>query len=64
MPKVVATQVDCTSDAAVERIIQAYQAVTEREIGVGDYLVIFVMQKHAESGAIVCKTIRVPLKQH
>lgn len=63
MPKVVSTQVDCEAEEAVERIIQAYQAVTEREIGVGDSLVIFVTQQRTD-GQVACKTIRVPLKQH
>lgn len=64
MPKVVATQVDCDARDAIERIIQAYQAVTEREIGVGDSLVICVTQKQADKDVVICKTMRVPLKQH
>jgi 20S proteasome subunit beta 6 len=63
IPKVVSTQVDCEAEEAVERIIQAYQAVTEREIGVGDSLVIFVTQLRTD-GNLDCKTIRVSLKQH
>jgi hypothetical protein len=37
--------------------------VTEREIGVGDSLVIFVTQLRTD-GNLDCKTIRVSLKQH
>ena len=61
----VPTQVDCTAEEAVSILIDAYRSVSEREIGVGDKMVVCVVKRHAnvEKG-VECTTFSVPLKQH
>ena len=61
----VPTQVECTSEEAVSILIDAYRSVSEREIGVGDKMVICVVKRrsHPEQG-VECHTFTVPLKQH
>ena len=61
----VPTQVDCTPEEAVSILIDAYRSVSEREIGVGDKMVICVVKRHADSeNGVECTTFSVPLKQH
>jgi hypothetical protein len=37
--------VDCSADEACRILLQAYRAVSEREIGVGDYVVLYCLQR-------------------
>mmetsp|Transcript_4960 Transcript_4960/g.7521 ORF Transcript_4960/g.7521 Transcript_4960/m.7521 type:complete len:347 (-) Transcript_4960:408-1448(-) len=66
IPKAVQTQVECTADEAVALLIRGYRSVAERDIGVGDKMVICVTQ-HCKDGPSVhnrLKVLEVPLKQH
>lgn len=56
-------QVEGTADEAVKTLYDAYLSVSEREIGVGDRLVLLVSEKSSE-GLFDCRTIVLPLKQH
>jgi 20S proteasome subunit beta 6 len=58
-----AKQVEGTADQAVQILCQAYRSVSEREIGVGDKLVLHVSEKTPE-GDVDCRVIILPLKQH
>ncbi len=55
-----------TSDDAIQRLIQAYQAVTEREIGVGDSLVLCLLYRDSKDShdSPKCQIFRFPLKTH
>ena len=65
MTTTVLTQVDCTCEEAVQNIVAAYRSVSEREIGVGDKLVICVVQQQKSPGtSVACHTFVVPLKEH
>jgi 20S proteasome subunit beta 6 len=61
-------QVDCSSDEAMTRVIEAYHAVAEREIGVGDSVVLCLLEPSSSEGedpaVVKCRIIRVPLKKH
>lgn len=57
------TVVDDTSEEAIVKLTQAYHAVTERDIGVGDSLVLCLLERQ-EDGTRRRRMIRVPLKQH
>ena len=63
MPRVVDTQVSCSADEAISRLIRGYKSVAERDIGVGDSVVLCVTQRH-ENGKITCRVLSVPLKTH
>jgi len=69
--------VDCSAEDAVKNVIQAYHSVAEREIGVGDSLVLCLLEqvdgaeKSSEQENFSdtedrnqCRLIRIPLKQH
>ena len=58
--------VDCSADEAIMLLTQAYHAVTERDIGVGDSLVLCVLSysKNDGDGSRNCRIVRVPLKTH
>jgi len=70
--------VDCSAEDAIKNVIQAYHAVAEREIGVGDSLVLCLLEQEdvieksssqekitsATENGTPCRIIRVPLKQH
>lgn len=64
--------VDCSPDEAIRRVVEAYHAVAEREISVGDSLVLCLLQNKKSSKAtsptaessVSCCVSRVPLKQH
>jgi 20S proteasome subunit beta 6 len=60
----VPAQVDCTAEEAVSIIIDAYRSVSEREIGVGDNLIICVVEKEPKSDSVQCKVYKLPLKKH
>jgi 20S proteasome subunit beta 6 len=55
-----------TADQALQGVIKAYQAVAEREISVGDSLLICVLQRKpkGESALVTCKVQLVELKRH
>jgi 20S proteasome subunit beta 6 len=63
MPHVVETRVSCSADKAVARLIRGYKSVAERDIGVGDSVVLCVTQRD-ENGDTTCRVISVPLKTH
>ena len=70
--------VSCTKDEAVTILRDAYRAVSEREIGVGDQVVIWTLQRHHHRGGVETnkkeqqqrrrayeyQIIRFPLKKH
>ena len=65
-------QVDCTAEEAIDILCQAYRSVSEREIGVGDTLVLHVSEADNNNnnnnddgrGAVSSRILIVPLKQH
>ena len=57
-------QVDGTVSEAVETLCKAYRSVSEREIGVGDKLVLHVSELMKASGNVRRRVLVVPLKQH
>jgi 20S proteasome subunit beta 6 len=58
-----ARQIEGTATQAVEKLCMAYRAVSEREIGVGDKLVLHVSEMSPE-GDINCRVVIAALKQH
>jgi len=61
----VQTTVNCSWEEAVENIAQAYLSVAEREISVGDEIVICVVHAPKLKGDnTVCDMFRYPLKKH
>jgi 20S proteasome subunit beta 6 len=56
-------QVDGTANEAVEILCKAYRSVSEREIGVGDKLVIHVSEINSND-EVSRRVFVVPLKQH
>jgi 20S proteasome subunit beta 6 len=56
------TMVKGTADDAIECLCKAYRSVSEREIGVGDNLVIHVSEN--VDGEINVRVLIVPLKEH
>lgn len=56
-------QVDGTVSEAVETLCKAYRSVSEREIGVGDKLVVHISEM-TPSGKVKRRVLVVPLKQH
>ena len=56
-------QVTETVEQAVQIIYHAYRAVSEREIGVGDKLVLCVSEEKKD-GVATCRVIILPLKEH
>lgn len=63
MPHVVETRVRCSAEEAVARLIRGYKSVAERDIGVGDSVVLCVTQRN-ENGDTTCRVMSVPLKTH
>jgi 20S proteasome subunit beta 6 len=63
MPHVVKTRVSCSADEAVARLIRGYKSVAERDIGVGDSVVLCVAQRN-QNGGTTCRVVSVPLKTH
>lgn len=59
-------QVDCSPEEAMDRVVEAYHAVAERDIGVGDSVVLCLMEpSEGESDTPVkCRIVRVALKKH
>lgn len=55
-------QVEGTAEHAIHQLCQAYRSVSEREIQVGDNLVLHVSQR-MEDGNVNCQVIIAPLKQ-
>lgn len=55
-------QVEGTAQHAIYQLCQAYRSVSEREIQVGDNLVLHVSQT-MKDGSVNCQVIIVPLKQ-
>lgn len=60
----VPTQVDCTEEEAISILIEGYRSVSEREIGVGDNLVLCVLKRRAREEGVRCNIYSVPLKKH
>jgi 20S proteasome subunit beta 6 len=56
--------VEGTADEAVETLCHAYRSVSEREIGVGDSLVLHISEIDPSDGDVTCRVLVVPLKQH
>jgi 20S proteasome subunit beta 6 len=56
-------QVDGSADDAIECLCKAYRSVSEREIGVGDNLVLHVSETHND-GSVSCRVLVVKLKDH
>lgn len=63
-PNVVKTQVECTPDEAISRLIRAYRSVAERDIGVGDKLVLCVTQRLDGKTSTRVNVVDVSLKRH
>jgi 20S proteasome subunit beta 6 len=57
------TQVAGTSQEVVETLVDAYRAVSEREIGVGDSIVCYVVQRTANE-QFERQVLKFPLKKH
>jgi 20S proteasome subunit beta 6 len=57
-------QVEGTADDAIETLYKAYRSVSEREIGVGDNLVLRVLERIPENGKVSSRVVVVPLKEH
>ena len=55
----VQTTVSCSWQSAVKHVATAFQSVAEREISVGDDVVVCVMRSNGSS-----ETYRIPLKRH
>ena len=55
-------RVDCTVNEAMSNLVKAYRSVSEREIGVGDKLVLFVAEKLGSK--VRSKVCVFPLKSH
>ena len=65
IPKVAPTTVDCSVEDSIDHLKRAYQAVTEREISVGDSMVMTILQHNREDPQqpnVSCRVIRVPLR--
>jgi len=60
----VQTYVDCEVEEAVGMVVKAYQAVCEREIGVGDEVCVCVVKSSSEGKGGRMQVLRFPLKQH
>ncbi|KAL7541745.1 hypothetical protein ACHAWF_007013 [Thalassiosira exigua] len=60
----VKTTVNCSWAEAVNKVACAYQSVAEREISVGDEIVICVVNSATENGEPVMDIFRFPLKKH
>jgi 20S proteasome subunit beta 6 len=63
------TQVSCTSQETVNILRRAYEAVSEREIGVGDQLIVCVVRRVRDEegdseGLFESRVITFPLKKH
>ena len=59
--------VDCSSEEAITLLTQAYHAVTERDISVGDSLVLCLVSNSEDDDGSMhrkCRILRVPLKSH
>jgi 20S proteasome alpha/beta subunit len=56
-------RVDCSVDEALDTLVKAYRSVSEREIGVGDKLVVHVAKKSADGDAN-SQVFVYPLKLH
>jgi 20S proteasome subunit beta 6 len=56
-------RVEGTADQAVATLYDAYRSVSEREIGVGDKLVLHVSECN-DTDEIDCRVIVLPLKEH
>ena len=59
----VKTFVDCTAQDAIGFLVKGYRAVAEREITVGDYVVLLLVQKCRDDGYDV-KVMKFQLKKH
>jgi 20S proteasome subunit beta 6 len=61
-----ATQVDCeTPEEAVKILLAAYRSVSEREIGVGDHVIFYTVQRMVGKGErYESKIWTAPLKKH
>lgn len=57
-------RVDGTVTEAVETLCKAYRSVSEREIGVGDKLILHVSEIVNNSNKVTRRVLVVPLKQH
>lgn len=62
-PAVIGKQVSCDVDEAVSILINAYRSVSEREIQVGDLLVLCVIEQETDGGT-TCRALAVPMKEH
>jgi 20S proteasome subunit beta 6 len=51
-----------TADQAIQTLCEAYRSVSEREIGVGDNLVLHVTERRGQE--VDCRVVVLPLKQH
>jgi hypothetical protein len=68
----VRTIVDCTWEESVDKVARAYASVSEREISVGDDVVICVVlagkyggdDEDVDGGDAVVRVFRYPLKRH
>lgn len=64
----VPTQVDCTAREAIAILIDAYRSVSEREIGVGDSMVICLVERkkrgQQQDEVVECRILTAPLKTH
>lgn len=56
-------QVEGSVNHAIEQLCKGYRAVAERDIGVGDNLVLHVSEMD-ENGEVSCRVVVVPLKEH
>jgi len=58
----VRVSVDCDLEEAVSLLVHAYRSVSEREIAVGDDVVICILRKKESTGSLEVR--RFPLKKH
>jgi 20S proteasome subunit beta 6 len=57
-------QVEGTADDAIETLCKAYRSVSEREIGVGDNLVLHISERKSSEGGVSNRVVVIPLKAH
>jgi 20S proteasome subunit beta 6 len=62
--RVVDTHVTCTVDQALQRLVRGYKSVAERDIRVGDSVVLVITRQHENGGEVSCRVVTVPLKSH
>ncbi len=60
----VETFVSCDEKRALTMLVRGYRAVAEREISIGDNLVVTILKRHNLGKSISMEVMRFPLKKH